>query len=175
LKKANKLVYLILMLLLVAVGVLAFFNRGDVELRRALAENREFQIRINGGHAATVGLQTLLDLDPQEFTTPFATSITASRSATMRGVELRVLLESLEIDTANASHFVVSALDGHYSPLTHFEVKQEELIYICFAMDGEMLKPQNEGGFGPFLMVIRGTRFAQRWCKYVEAVDIITS
>jgi hypothetical protein len=42
-------------------------------------------------------------------------------------------------------------------------------------MDGEILKTQSDGGYGPFMMVIRGSRFAQRWCKYVEAVDVISS
>jgi len=174
-KRANKIVYSILGLLLAAVALLAYLNRGDAELRRALAENREFQIRIDGNYAATVGLQTLIDIGLQEFTTPLATSISAPRNVTMRGVELRHLLEKLEIDTSQASHFVVSGMDGHHSPLSSAEVASEELIYICFAMDGEMLKPQNEGGFGPYLMVIKGARFAQRWCKYVEAVDVINS
>jgi len=173
--KANKTVYLVLGLLLVAVAVLAFVNRGDAELRRALTENREFLIRINGEYAETVGLQTLLDLSPQEFTTLLATSITAPRDVKLRGVELRLLLEALEIDVTNVSHIVVSGLDSYYSPLSPAEVQREESIYVCFSMDGELLKPQDEGGYGPFLMVIRGSRFAQRWCKYVEAIDIIHS
>ena len=93
----------------------------------------------------------------------------------MRGVELRILIESLGIDITQAEHFVVSGLDGYFSPLTRTEILQEDLIYICYMMDGELLKPQDEGGFGPYFMVVRGTRFAQRWCKYVEAVDMINS
>ena len=174
-KKANKTVYLILGLLLVAVAALAFLNRGDAELRRALAENREFEIRIDGEYAATVGLQTLLDMDPQEFTTSLATSIAAPHNVTLRGVELRRLLEATGIETTKASHIVVSGIDGYYSPLSLPEVLQEGLIYICFSMDGDLLKSQNEGGYGPYLMVIKGSLFAQRWCKYIEAVDIINS
>jgi len=172
--KANKTVYIVLCLLLVVVAALAYMNRGDAELRRALTENREFLIRIDGEHAATVGLQELLDLGPKEFTTSLATSISAPRDVTLRGIELRLLLESIDVDLAHASHFVVSGLDAYYSPLSLSEVL-EELIYICFSMDGELLKSQDEGGYGPFLMVIHGSRFAQRWCKYVEAVDIINS
>ena len=174
-KKANKLVYLTLGLLFAAVAVLALINRGDSELRRALAENRQFLIRIDGEYAATAGLQTLLDLDPEEFTTPLDTSITAPRDVVLRGVELRLLLEAMEIDMDGISHVVVSGLDGYYSPLSLPEVLQDDLIYICFSMEGELLKSQDEGGFGPFLMVTRGSRFAQRWCKYVEAVDVISS
>jgi hypothetical protein len=172
-KNANKIVYITLLLLLAAVAGLAFLNRGDAGLRRALEENREFFVRVNGEHAATISLQTLLDMNPQEFTTSFATSITMPRDVTLRGIELRLLLEALEIDLENISHIVVSGLDRHYAPLSVEEVRQDGLVYICFSMDGEILAPQGEGGLGPFLMAIRGSRFAQRWCKYVEAVDVI--
>ena len=169
---ANKVVYLLLSLLLVIMSVLAVLNRGDAELRRALEENREFQVRIDGEPVATVSLQTLLGLDPQEFTTTYATSISAPREATLQGVELRLLIDALEIDASNAAYYVVTGLDSFYSPLTKDEVEKVETIYICFSMDGEILKKQSEGGLGPFLLVIRGERFAQRWCKYVESVDI---
>lgn len=171
-KKANRAVYLTLVLLFAVVVISAVLNRGDVELKRALAENRQFQIRRDGESILTVGLHELLDLEPVEFTTRLATSVSEPREVTLQGVELRLLLEALEIDTSEARYFVFSGLDGYYSPLTLAEVEKEEYIYICLAMDGEILKTQSEGGFGPFLMVIRGARFAQRWCKYVEAVDI---
>jgi len=172
-KRANRIVYLALALLLVVMAVLAYFNRGDPELRRALEENREFHIRIGGEHAATVSLQMLIDLGPVEFATPFATSITASREAMMRGVELRLLLDALEIDYSGASRITVSGLDGYHTPLSSAEVAGEGVVYICYSMDGEIMRSQAEGGFGPFMMVIRGARFAQRWCKYVEAVDVV--
>jgi hypothetical protein len=173
--KANRRVYIVLVLLLIAVVVLVYLNRGDTELKRALLENREFQVLVDGEYTATANLQTLLDLNPQEFTTTFATSIAAARDTTLRGVELRLLLEALHIDTTGISHIIVSGLDEYYSPLTQAEIEKDGLIYICFSMDGDLLKPQSEGGFGPFLMVIRGSRFAQRWCKYVEAINVVHS
>ena len=158
--------------LFVAGFLLAFFNRGDAALRRALEENREFLILVDGGTVATVSLQMLLNLDPQEFTTTYSTSISAPRETALKGVELRLLLESLDIDISNAASYVISGLDSFYSPLTREEVGAEGVVYICYSMDGQILKTQSEGGFGPFMMVIRGSSFAQRWCKYVEAVDI---
>ena len=170
--KANRIVYIALALLFIAVVALVLLNRGDPELRRALEENREFLIRVEGEVAATVSLQDLLDLDPQEFTTMFATSVSAPRETTLGGVELRRLIEAFEIDISIAGYFIVSGLDSYYSPLTREEVENEDSVYICFSMDGEILKPQGEGGYGPFLMVIRDERFARRWCKYVESIDI---
>ena len=172
-KKANKIVYLTLGLLFVIVVVLALMNRGDRELRRALEENREFIVKIDGADAAVVSFQTILDMAPQEFATTFSTSVSAPRNTTLQGVELRILLELLDIDITGASHIIVTGLDSYYSPLTISEVRQDSVVYICYSMDGEILKPRSEGGFGPFMMVLRGSRFAQRWCKYVEAIDVI--
>jgi len=174
-KKANFIVYTVLALLFGAAALLVFLSQGDRELRRALEENREFLVRVDGEDIAAVSLQDLVELGPQEFTTNFATSIASPRKATLRGVELRKLLEALEIEIDHASHFVVSGLDSYYSPLTLAEVLRDEHIYVCFEMDGEILKTQSEGGYGPFLTVLRDSRFAQRWCKYVEAIDVINA
>ena len=173
-KKPSIVIYLTLAVLFIAVAVLAMLNRGDPELRRALEENREFQIRINGATVATVGLQELIDSNPQEFRTTYATSISAPRETTLKGVELRVLLDSLGIDISDVGHYIVYGLDSYLSPLSRDEVEGDGTVYICYSMDGQVLKTQSEGGYGPFMMVIRGENFAQRWCKYVEAVDIIT-
>ena len=172
--KADKFIYIVLGALFALVLFFVFLNRGDGELKRALEENREFQICIDGEYAATVSLRTLYDLDFQEFTTALATSTAAPRDAILQGVELRSLFEALEIDVSEASYIIVSGLDGYYSTLTRAEVESEEVIYVCFSMDGEILKTRSEGGYGPFMMVIRGSRFAQRWCKYLETVDMRT-
>lgn len=172
-RSPNIAVFLTLALLLLAVAALALLNRGDAELRRALEENREFIVSVNGESVATVGLQALLDLEPEEFTTSIATSIATPREARLRGVELRKLLNSLDIETVSADRVAVTGLDGYTSLLSRAEVESEEHIYICYYMDGEVLKTQGEGGYGPYLMVVRGSRFAQRWCKYVESVDVI--
>jgi DMSO/TMAO reductase YedYZ molybdopterin-dependent catalytic subunit len=159
-------------LLFVAVAVFVLINYGDTELRRALAENREFQIRIDGEAVATVGVDDLLDLQPQEFSTKMATSIGAPRQVTLEGVELRSLLDAFGVDATQAAVVVISGFDGYHSPLKPSDIYKTESVYICSAMNGKILKAQSEGGLGPFLMVVRSDRFAQRWCKYVEAVDI---
>ena len=170
--KADKAVYITLVLLLAAVAVLAFFNSGDRELKRALEEKREFLVCLDGECVAIVDLQTVLDLDQQEFTTSFATSVAAQRDSVMRGVELRALLKALDIDLSLASRVTVSGLDGYYSPLTREEVEREGTVYICYSMDGKILAPQSKGGYGPFMMVIRNSRFAQRWCNYLGEVRV---
>ena len=171
-KPGSKIVYATLGALLIVTAALVLMNRGDAGLRKALEENREFQIKVDREVRIVVGLQDLLDMDPEEFTTTLASSAGLPREVTLKGVELRRILEAYRLDITDAQTVVFSGLDGYYSPLTREEVEKEKSIYVCFSMDGEILRKQGDGGYGPFMMVIRGSRYAQRWCKYVESVEI---
>lgn len=173
--KNDKIVYITLVLLFVLAAALVLINRSNARTKLREAEDQRFIVYVDGEYAATVSLQMLIDLNPQEFRTSLATSVSAPRDTILLGVELRLLFGALGIDTAGASHFVVSGSDSYYSPLTLSEVESKETIYICFSMDGEILKAQSEGGYGPFLMVVRDSLFAQRWCKYVDSIDMISS
>jgi len=169
--RVNKIILIIVGLLLVAILVLALLNRGDVALKHALLENREFLLKVEGETVATVSLQDIVDMQPVEFTTRLATSVSTPREVILHGVELRLLYESLNIDISQTTLFAVRGLDGYYSPLSSTEVAAADKVYICIAMDNEILQDKVSGGWGPFLLVIRGELFAQRWCKYVEEID----
>lgn len=64
------------------------------------------------------------------------------------------------------------ALDGYASAVTGQEVLTEDNVYLCIYMNGERLKPKQEGGLGPYLIVIKNDRFSQRWCKFVEEIQV---
>ncbi|MCL2125758.1 MAG: molybdopterin-dependent oxidoreductase [Oscillospiraceae bacterium] len=172
-KKPNIVIYAVLFMLLAATALLAYLNRGDAELRKALEENSEFEVRVGGELVATIGLQMLVDSDPQEFVAAYATSSTSPRDARFKGVELRLVLDALDVDVDKAERIGVTGLDSYYSPLSKEEVESVDNVYICYEMDGDVLKPQGEGGIGPFLLVIRSESYAQRWCKYVTTIDVI--
>ena len=169
--RANRVVLIAVCALIALIAVLAYLNAGDAELKRALQENRQFLLKVNGDTAAVVGLQDILDMKPEKFTTRLSSRTTLPRDADFEGVELRALYAHLGIDISGAALFDVRGLDGYFSPLSAEEVAAEGKIYLCIAMDGEILKEKSAGGWGPFLLVIRGSTFAQRWCKYVEEID----
>ena len=171
--KANRIILLIVGVLLTAIVVLAYLNMNsdDVALKRALQENRQFLLKVNGETAAVVGLQDILDMETVKFTTRLSSTTITPRNADFEGVELRAIYERLGIDISGASIFDVRGLDGYDSPLSIDEVMAEEKIYVCIAMDGAILTDKGSGGWGPFLLVIRGSTFAQRWCKYVEEIN----
>ena len=170
-KSETRIITAIISLLVIAVAVLIFLNRGDAALKQALQENRQFLLKVDGEVAAIVGLQDVLDLKPEEFTTRLSTSATLPRDTVLQGVELRRIYRHFDIDTSGAKLYAVRGLDGYFSPLRAEEVAAENKIYVCIAMDGAILTDKSSGGWGPFLLVIRGSAFAQRWCKYIEEID----
>ena len=170
-KRESRFILTVVCVLLALTAVLALLNRGDAALKRALQENRQFILKAGGETAAVVGLQDILDIGTEKFTTRLSTSVTSPRDAEFEGVELRAVYAWMGVDISEAALFDVRGLDGYFSPLKAEEVMAEGKVYICIGMDGELLTEKSAGGWGPFLLVIRGSVFAQRWCKYVEEID----
>ena len=169
--KRNRVILVTIGLLVAAIAVLAFINQGGADRRRTLQEDRQFLLKLDGEVAATAGLQDLMGLQPEEFTTRLAAGGAMPRDTVLQGVELRLIYEHFGIDMSGATVFIVRGLDGYASAVRPAEVMAEDTIYICIRMDGNLLEGKGAGGWGPFLMAVRGSRFAQRWCKYVEEVD----
>ena len=169
--KSNRIILIIVGVLIAAVAVLAYLNQGDAALKLALQENRQFLLKVNGETAAVVGLQDILDIGTEKFVTRISSTVATPRDAGFEGVELRRIYEHMGVDVSEATAFHAKGLDGYFSPISAKQVAAEETIYICIAMDGEILTDKSSGGWGPFLLVIRGSRFSQWWCKYLEEID----
>lgn len=170
-KKQTRGILAAIIVLVIAVGVLAYLNRGDLDRKKELETQAEFALTYESTeHRVT--MQDILALGPVDFTTVVRTSTAGPRNVTFRGVELRRVLEKYGIPINEDSTIEVMALDGYVSVIYGDEVLEEENVYITIAMDGEPLKPKSEGGSGPYYLVIRGTEFAQRWVKFMEEITV---
>ena len=171
LSRNNKLLLGIIAALLLLVVVTALLNTGDLELKRQLEMDQQFIVSWEGGRVF-VTMDDLLALQPQDFPAILDTSVSDAREVTVRGVELSRLLDSLGVPWQGAEYFEINGLDEYYSPVLLSEVQEPDNVLICIAMDGKALGSKSSGGFGPYLMVIRGELFSQRWCKYIEEVAL---
>jgi spermidine/putrescine-binding protein len=52
------------------------------------------------------------------------------------------------------------------------EAQNVRNVYIAYQINGEDLKSKAQGGNGPYQLVILSDPFSQRWCKYVNGVEI---
>ena len=88
------------------------------------------------------------------------------------GVELKALLENLEIDTAGKTQVITKAVDGYTVALSLAEVLEDDNVYIVYKRDGKDLGAREEGGSGPYQIVIRKDQFGQRWNKYLMEIEL---
>ncbi|MFA5675954.1 MAG: molybdopterin-dependent oxidoreductase [Christensenellales bacterium] len=170
-KRGTLIVIACILLLTVAVAVFAIVGAGDIGIKRELEMKAQFAIKYNDIERL-VTMQDIINLRPAEFDAVLNTSNTGPTDVKFTGVELSKICENKGFDISCAQVLEVRALDGYSSALTVDEALEEDNVYICIYMNGEALKPKGEGGFGPYMMVIRSSAYSQRWCKYVQEVVI---
>ncbi len=168
----NRGVMVALLALVVIVGVFAYLNAADGDDRRASQREAEIYINMDEERAATVDLPLMLDLKQHEFTETLRSSEGAPRDHTYRGVRLMDLFRHFDLDLEDTEQIVTRAADGYTVALTVEEVREEDNVYVVHELDGEPLSPKEEGGSGPFMVVIRQDEFGQRWNKYLMEIDL---
>ena len=87
-----------------------------------------------------------------------------------KGIELKELFKSLELDITNYSKATLTASDGYRIILNIEEILEPSNVYLTFERDGEELKSKKQGGNGPFQLIIRRDPFSQRWIKHVDEI-----
>ena len=167
--KEAKFISFVMILLMLSVGVFAYFNRGDVAYKEYLQEESIFEITVDD-HKHLVDMEYLIDLKPVDIVANLDTSTTEPTDIFLKGVELKVIFDSFDIDYSNIDSVVFKSLDGYSSAITYDELIQEDNIYICFSLDDKPLLTKAQGGMGPYLMIIQSSKFSQRWCKYIQEI-----
>lgn len=64
------------------------------------------------------------------------------------------------------------AADGYTVALTGDEVRMEDNVYIVYEQAGKDLGIREDGGTGPYRLIIRKDEFAQRWNKYLMEIEL---
>lgn len=171
-KSKHKLFILITIIILVlAVSVLAYFNRPDRELKQELQMNGEFILK-SAERELRITMDNVLNLNPVDFKATMTTSTTEPIPMEYTGIELNKLLKHYDIQVTAESIIQVTALDGYATALNGKEVLEPENIYLSIYKNGKPLKSKAEGGVGPYLIVIRNDLFSQRWCKFVGEIIV---
>ena len=89
-----------------------------------------------------------------------------------KGIELKILFDTLNIDISKYEKVAFNASDGYRVILSVEEINEPSNVYVTFERDGELLKSKSSGGNGPFQLVIRRDPFSQRWIKHVYKITL---
>ncbi len=172
-KVSAKHVYLIIAILGVIVIILAILNMGQVEETRKLLEQRTILLK-SEEQEIRVSLEEILDEFPAtQINIIMRSSARGPSEKTYTGVPLKELLEQkLPGELEGASSVIARAADGYTIAYRASEVLEPDNIYLVYKEEDDWLKPREEGGNGPLMIIVIQDEFAQRWCKYLLEVTV---
>ena len=173
-KKNTKTIVIVLTLLVVTTVIGAVFNRQYAREKESLLEAAEIAVLEDGSEVSRLTMDTIDKLPTANFTARLKSSIMkAPEEHTYTGIALFDLFTAAGISLEGKSRVVVRSVDGYAVPLTIEEIQVLENVYLVYKDNGDYLGSYGEtDGQGPYMIVIRGDSFSQRWAKYVCELDV---
>ncbi|MBT9150994.1 MAG: hypothetical protein DDT40_01175 [candidate division WS2 bacterium] len=166
-----KKVIIIFAVLALVVGVTALLNRQGIK-EKAFSQRDAILFIKSDNFEAQVDFDTILELKEVEFPAVLRRSGRPAVDTSYTGVQLKDLLEKVGARTEGKSQVITKAVDGYVVALSMEEVLEEDNVYIVYKRDGEDLGRKEDGGSGPYQLIIRKDPFAQRWNKFLMEIEI---
>ncbi len=172
--KNTRIIIAVLALLLVTTAAGAGFNMKYARERKALLSAAEIAVLDQGSEVARLTMDSLSRLPVVEFTARLKSSVMKlPEEHVYTGIPFSALFHTAGISLDGKGKVVVRSVDGYAVPLAIAEIEAMDNIYLVYKDNGRYLGSYNEkGGQGPYMIVIRGDRFSQRWAKYVVELDV---
>jgi len=165
--KSTIIIIVVLCVLIPAVVVLAILHRGNMpEERLELQAAREFLVTA-GDDTHNVSLADLQAIGPVE-----VSSSPRGELRTFTGVPLVRVLDHFGVDYSDARTVVFASLDGFVTAISIAEATDETNVFIVFEEDGELLDTREDGGRGPYMVVVALDPFPNRWARYLMEVTL---
>jgi DMSO/TMAO reductase YedYZ molybdopterin-dependent catalytic subunit len=171
--KQNKIILSVVVLLAVVLGITGFLNRGATQEKAELNESAIFKVLVNGEEVASRNMVEIQALGEVDFDANLKTSGKDPIPYTYSGVPLKAILEDAGVDLSDAKGVVVSAVDGYAVSVTMDKILDDDNVYLAFRREGELIGSREEGGKGPYQMIISKDPFSQFWCKYALSADVM--
>jgi len=164
--KSTIAIIIVLCILIPAVVVLAILHRGNMVERLELQDAGEFLITV-GEDTRNVSMSDLLNIG--------SVSVSSSPRGEQRnftGVPLGRIFDYFDVDYSGAGAVVFTSLDGFVTAISIAEALDETNTFIVFEEDGSPLGTREEGGRGPYMVVVALDPFPNRWARYLMEVTL---
>lgn len=167
----NKKVIITVGVLVILVGVFALLNGNTVKDKKEGYENSQILIK---GHGQEVSfkLADIEKLGPENFTAELKSSGKPAQDHTYTGLPVQALFEEANISLEADQSVNIKAIDGCTVAVDSSEILDQDHIYLVYEMDGTGLGNNEDGGSGPYQVIMRKDEFGQRWCKHVVEIAI---
>ena len=161
--------------ILIAAAVLVVLAAGALILsllnRPSASEPGEISVS-GGGTEKVYTMAEIKALPYVEVEKEIVSSSFDNDEGVFRGVPLRVLLEDAGQDLSDAVQVVIRSEDGFVSVCPAEEVISSDSALLVYAKNGEGLGGLDDGGSGPFRVLMTDDEFGNRSAKYVCALEV---
>lgn len=170
--KQNKWIVMIIMALAVVLVISGRLNRDAAATKAKLNEDAVFIVMENGEEAATWHMAEIQAMGETDFDANLKTNGKDPIPYIYTGVLLKTIIEESGVDLTDAKGIVVTAADGYAVSVTMDKLMEDDNVYLAYMREGDLIGTREEGGKGPYQMIISKDQFSQFWCKYALSVDV---
>jgi len=170
-KKSTLAILVTVAALTVAVAVLAVLNADSARQLASRQDDATFIIRTDN-RVITVDFQTLQEAGIRHFAATRRGGGLSAVEVAFQGVPLTALCAFLGIDLSSIQSVTALAADGFSSVVSGGQVRDAGNVFIATAEDGVPLATREQGGDGPYMLVVAKDAFSQYWCKYLSELII---
>lgn len=169
--KSTRIIIAVIVVLAAVVGVTAWLNQGGQEERERSQEGAILFLR-QGEQTIEINFADIRALPETTFDAVLRGSGRPPVDVSFTGVALKQIIEAAGLELAAVNQAVTRSADGYTVALSGDEVRMDDNVYIVYEQDGKDLGTREEGGTGPYRLVLRKDEFAQRWNKYLMEIEL---
>lgn len=131
------------------------------------------QITGNVDHTLNMTVSAIEAMPPTTITATLVSSGNPQDDGTFNytGVTLWSLLQRAGVPS-NASSVGVFGSDGYQADLTIKEIENNSQIIMAYKENGQFMKPESQGGYGPLRLIVGTDTYAERWVYWVVEIQV---
>ena len=170
--KQNFIIGMIIVVLVAVIGITAFLNRDNVADKTQLNNDEIFSVMDTDKEIKNYSMEDIQALGEVEFYANLKSSGNDPIEYLYTGVPLVRILQDAGVDLEGKRAAIVSAIDGYVVSISMDKVLDEENVYLAYMREGKLIGTREDGGDGPYQMIISKDKFSQFWCKYAYSVEM---
>ncbi|GAA0177084.1 hypothetical protein SH2C18_03720 [Clostridium sediminicola] len=157
--------------LVVIIAVFAFLNKDAVEEKKTLNNDSIFIVMNNGEEIKKYNMEEVRGLGETKFKANLKKNGKDPIEYEYTGVLLKNLFQDAGVSLDGKEAVVMTAADGYATSVEIKKVLEDDNVYVAFMKEGEAIGTKEEGGKGPYQIIISKDQFSQYWCKYALSAD----
>lgn len=171
-QKKNSIIIIVIAVLVVIIGITAYLNKDNAMSKTQINNDAVFSVVENGNEIKSYNMSEIQALGEVEFYANLNSSDSDAVEYQYTGIPLINILKDSGVNMEGMEAAIVSAIDGYVVSISMEKVLENDNVYLAYMRGGELMNTREDGGDGPYQLIISKDKFSQFWCKYAYSVEL---